>query len=151
MRKLGEDREPRLVGLDRVLQDDVEHGLIPDQVRRGREGRPEDVLECAVEGDEGPIRGERDSGRHDFGALHKLVVLEQLQVVDEPEDGGVAQIRIRLLDHDVAGTAEWELDVAHRSERDADQHPEDVALSPDIGLDRDGCRDLVRGGDPGGS
>ena len=107
------------------------------------------MFQCCVELDEGPVGRKGDPGCRDLRALEQLVVLEELEVVDQPEDGGVPEVGLRLLDHDVAGTPEGELDVAHGCERDPDQHPEDVALGADVGLDRDGRGNLVRGGSPG--
>ena len=58
----------------------------------------------------------------------------RLEVVDEPELGGVAQRRRRRGEVEVAGAAQRHVDLVHRPQRHAQQHVQRVALGLDEGL-----------------
>ncbi len=115
------DREARAVRRDRIVEDDVEHRLLPHQLRRGVERRGRRVRDGAVVARERAVRRQRDARRDDLAVAERRVVLVEMEVVGDPDSRRVAQERRRARDVEVAGAVERKVDVAHRLERRADR------------------------------
>src|SRR5260370_29132916 len=60
----GMDREFGSIRVNRVLEQHIEHRLIPDYVRIERELRPQDMRQSLFVRCEGPVGLERDARRH---------------------------------------------------------------------------------------
>ena len=107
------DREARLGRLDGRAEDDVQHGLFQHQVGIGGEGWSADVGEGAVVGREGGVGGQRDASRDDGGGGEPGGLLEERDVIGDPDLRLVREEFAGLLDLDVAGAAHGEVDVPH--------------------------------------
>ena len=129
------DREPRPLGGDRQVEQQVEVLRLPVQLGLRRNRRRAQVRHRFVPRRERPVGRQRHARQRQRRARQQPVVLEQAQVVGEPELGGDAQRCVGAGEVEVAGPAQRQVDLVHRPERHAQQHVQVLALGPDEGLD----------------
>ncbi len=138
------DREARAVRRDPIVENDVEHRLLPHQLRRRIERRRRRVRDGAVEAGERAVRRQRDPRRDDPAVAERGIVLVEVEVAGEPDVRRVTQERRRPRDVEVPGAVERKIDVAHRLERRADHDAEVTADRLDEDEDAYAGRDVVR-------
>ena len=137
------DRELRLVGLNRVLQGDVEHRLSPGKIhRRIERGGREMGKGTGVVG-ERAIRRERSAGGGNPHRRQRRAILVQREVIRDPRRCGIGEQRLRLRDVEEPQSPQWEVDVSHGLERHAEHHVQDAALRLYKREYRDTGRNLV--------
>ena len=141
----GIDREARLVRGDGRAEDDVQHGLLQHQVGAGGDGRGADVGERPVVGREGGVGGQRDARRDDGGRGEPRGLLEERDVVGDPDLRLVGQECPGFVDLDVARAPHGEFDVPHGGEGDSKDEPEEAVLGLDEGAHDDIGGDVVGG------
>ena len=121
------DREDGPVRRDRVLEEHVEHRLIPGDVRSFGSGGPDTCASAAWYDPK-----ERSEGRDTCApvtiGVPTRAPFEQLEAAGNPEHRRVVQQRLRRREIEKAGPAHRELHVAHRFERRAHEHPAGAAL-----------------------
>ncbi len=127
----GPDRESGVGGSDGVLEEHVEHRLLPGQLGVGRERRRAEVGEGEFVVGERAVRGQGHARGGDASGREWAPILVNLEIVRDPETGGVVQQRGGRGDVEVAGPAQRELDVAHGLERNADDEAQPLRLGPD--------------------
>ena len=136
----GEQRARRL---DRRFELDVEQRLLPRQGETGRQRRRPQVRERRV------VLGKRAIARDrrphaDDRERHAPLAFVELEVVDEPELRGIAQLLLRPRHIEIARSERRERDVLHRLEGRAHEHFHALAFGPHEHADRDVARHLVR-------
>ena len=143
------DGEPGLFRLDLVLEQRVEHGLLPDDLRIDRQRRPGDVRQRALVGGERAVGRQRDAHGPQLLIGQQAALLVHGQAVPHPDHDRVAQHGVGGGQVQVAGAALREEEVPHGLQRDAHQQAQAVALRRHERLhghvDRDVVRDRPRG------
>ncbi len=148
-RPLAQTREPRVdrelgpIGLDGVLDQHVDQPLAPEQLRVGREGITRDVGERRVERGERLVGGLRGTNGGDARAAERGVAFVQVDVVDQPDGGGVVQDCVGAAHIEPVGAAHGVFDIAHGLEGRADQHLDAPTIRLQQHLDGDVVRDVV--------
>ena len=142
----GIDRESGLVRFDLVLEERVEHRLLPDDLRVGRQRRSADVGQCALVAGERPVGRQRDAHGPQPLAGQQAIVLVDRQPIPDPDHDRVAQHGVGGGQVQVAGPALREDEVPHRFQRDADEQVEALALRRHERLHRHVGGDIVRDG-----
>jgi hypothetical protein len=131
------DREPRPVGRNRQVEQQIEVLRLPVQLGLWWNRRRPQVRHGLVPRGERAVGGQRHARHHERRPRQAPVVLEQAQVVGEPQLGGDAQRRVGAGEVEVTGAAQRHVDLVHRPERHAQQHVQVLALGLDEGLDAD--------------
>ena len=143
------DREAGSVRANRILEEDVEHPLIPVKARGVRQSCAGHVRERLAVRFERSIRRQRDADAGDGRRGQSRVLLVDRQIVRDPHQRRIAQRGVRARQIEIAGSAERELDVAHRRKRRAHDHAQMVTFGFDERLHDDVGGDVVRGGREG--
>ncbi len=94
MRPRGVDREVRPVGLDRVLEQHVEHRLFPIELRVVGQRIVSYVRQSVRVAGKGGIGRQRDPRGDDVGFSERRIVLVKLDVVRNPHGRRVAKHRL---------------------------------------------------------
>ena len=126
------DGEVGLVRLDVVVEEDVEHRLLPDDLGVGGQQRALDVGERALPGLERAVRRQRDLDGGDGRLGQGGVVLEDADLLPHPHHGGVGEL-VPLagpLEVEVARPVGRERHVRQGLER----HPHEEAQALPLGL-----------------
>ena len=139
------DREVGPVGLDVVVEEDVEHRLLPHDLGVGGQQGALDVGQRALPGLEGAVRRQRDPDRGDLRLGEGRVVLEDADLLSHPDHGGVGELvpLARPLEVEVARPDGRERHVRQRLERHPHEQPQALPLRLDEGLHRHVARDVV--------
>ena len=126
------DREVGLVRLDVVVEEDVEHRLLPDDLGVGGQQRSLDVGERPLPRLERAVRRQRDLDGGDRRLGQGGVVLEDADLLPHPHHGGVGELvaLARPLEVEVARPVGRERHVRQRLER----HPHEQAQALALGL-----------------
>ena len=106
------DGEVGAVRPDRVFQQHVEQLLVPVEVEVVGEARPLHVRERLLVGGERAVGGQRHAHGRDARRTQARVVLVEVDVVDEPELGRVAQRLVGAREVEIARAAGRELHLA---------------------------------------
>jgi hypothetical protein len=139
----GTYREPGVLGLNRILDQCIEQSLLPVQIGRGIERRAGDVSQRAVVTSKRRVRRKRHA---DGGDLRRepAVALVQFQFPGDPDNCGITQRLVDARQIDIPGTALWHIHVPQRFHGDADEEMQRAILRPEIRLDHDIVRNVVR-------
>ena len=148
-RERGVDGEARALGGDRILEQHVEHRLLPDQLGLGWERRAGDPGQGGVEGQEGAIGGERHPGRDDPRLVQGAAILGEPHRARDPDPRGVGEQRPGSSQVEVARSPEREIEVPHRLERHPHHHPQHAPVRPEEGQHGHAGGDVVGRGRPG--
>ena len=98
----GTDRELRAVRLNRIVDQHVEERLVPIQLGVVRQTRARrDVRKRSLEGVKGSVRWQRRPDGRDPARLEASVALVQLDVVDDPQGGGLPEAGVGSRDVEV--------------------------------------------------
>jgi hypothetical protein len=136
-------REQRILGFDRRLELHVEQRLLPRQVQARGQRRGVEMRERRVEFGEGAVA--RDRRAHgDDRQRHAALTLVELEVVQEPDLRGTAQLRRRIRHIEIARPECRKHDVLHRFQRRAHEHHGAVAGGPHEQAHGDVARHFVR-------
>ena len=136
--------EFRAIGPDRVFQQHVQHLLVPIEVDIAGERRTFDVGTRLL------VRGERAVGRQRHARVSDArrgkprVVFEHVDVVDQPELGGIAQRIVGARQIEIARAALGEVHILKRQHRHAKEDLEPIAGRAHERVDPHVGRDIVR-------
>ena len=125
--KAGMNREARLVGLNGVLKEHVQHRLVPENGRAIRELRAGDMRERLVVGRERRIGFEREARLHDARLRQARVSFIDIDEIGDPQTCGFAERRIHSVEIQVTLISFGEFHVTHGFERHAHQ---DIQVIP---------------------
>src|SRR6266853_5995340 len=123
---LAETAEPgmygkaRLVRVNRVVEQNIEHGLVPEDLGIAWQARAGDMRERFIVGHEGPIRFQRHAGFHHSRIREADIAFVNLNLFSDPKSCRLMQRRIDSIEIQVARALFWKLDIAHGLERHAD-------------------------------
>ena len=139
------DREVGPVGLDVVVEEDVEHRLLPDDLGVGGQQRALDVGERLLPGLERAVRRQRDLDGGDRRLGQGGVVLEDADLLPHPHHGRVGELvpLARPLEVEVARPVGRERHVRQGLERHAHEEAQALPLGLDEGLHRHVAGDVV--------
>src|SRR4051812_13025542 len=143
-RQRGLDREGRSVRRDRVVERNVEHRLVPDEIRIRRERRTSDVRERIVVGVEGTVRRQRHANAGQARRGQPRVALVEFDVACQPQARCVAQRRVRVFEIQASAIFEREHDIAHGPEGHAEEQVRLCSVRTEKRLHDDGCGNVVR-------
>ncbi len=144
MREARIDGELRRCRLDGRLEQDVQHGLLPEQLGTVRKGCGAHVREGRLVRRERQVARRRHPCGDELQPLQRLSVFLQRDVVPDPLLGRVADHLLGLGDLEVARSAEGKLVIAHGLEWHPDDEPHPVAIGLHERLDGHIDRNLVR-------
>ena len=136
--------ELRLVRADRVLEQRVEHRLLPEDLRLGRQRGAGHVRQRFLVAGERPVGRQGDAHGAQLLVREPPVVLVHLQLVADPDHQRVAQHAAGGGDVEVARPALGKDEVPHGAQRHAHEEAQPVALRRDDGLHRDVAGNVVR-------
>jgi hypothetical protein len=102
-----------LIGVNRVLEQDVEQGLVPVHVGVVRDFRAGGVRQRLVIAGEGLVGFKRHACFHDARFGQARAVLVNVNGVGEPKGGGLRQQMASLRQIQIARAAGGKVDVAH--------------------------------------
>ena len=134
------------LGADRILEQHVEELLAPVEVELLREARAVEVGTRRLVGNEGAVGRQRHARGGDPRRRQAAIVLVNLDMVDQPELGRVAQGRVSARQVEVTGAAGRHVDVAHGGHRHAHEELEPLSDRLDEQVDRHVRRHFVRAG-----
>jgi hypothetical protein len=140
--------------VDRVLEQDVEQPLAPEELGVLGEPGPGQVRQRFVVRPERPVGLERGAHRDNARRRQLGAVLVEIEIIRDPERGRVAQRGVGAREVEQVGVPRAArlgvVHVAHRLKRHAHEQPETLPLGLEQRLNRDVVGDVVsrRDSDP---
>src|SRR5262249_13033233 len=118
----GMNRKIGAFGADRILEPDVEEGLVPYDVHVVGEWRRVEVRYGRLVACERPVGLQRDAGVGKVRAFGEAGIgLAEVEVIGDPEGRSVLQERRDLIELEIAGRALRKVYIANGFQRDAEQ------------------------------
>ncbi len=122
------DREVRLVGLDGIFEEHVQHQLVPENGRAICEFRTHDVLERLIVGRERGIGFQGQARLDDAWLWQKCVSFINIDEIGDPQTCGFPQHRVHTVEVEVAPIAFRKFHVSHSFEGHANQEIQVVSV-----------------------
>src|SRR5467141_3802941 len=134
-----------LLRLDRILEQNVEHGLVPKDVCVVRERRSGDARIGVFISNEGAVRRKRNARGDDLGSRKTNIIFIDFDEIGDPESCSARRYGSDFREVEVASPALGKINIAHGLERNANQEMEPLALRFNKRLHCDVVRNVVSG------